>query len=90
MDTPERTSPRTPIRPVDPYVAAEGIPGFHPHPSTAEAPAADATGASSGAGGDAAYELDPDVKGRVDTGTGDQPGNTRGARTGTPPPDDPQ
>lgn len=79
-------APRTPVRPVVPEVSSEGIPGFHSPSSQEGTP--DATGETSGAGGDAGQLLDPDVEGRVDTGTGDQPGNTRGARTGTPPPED--
>lgn len=87
MDKPERPDPRTPIRPVDPYVAPEGVPGFHRDEAEEDAPASDATGASTGAGGSAGMHLDDDVRGRVNTGTGDQPGNTGGSRTGTPPPD---
>ena len=48
--------------PVNPTVAAEGVPGFH-----------------HGKGPDghtmAGMELDEDLNGRVDTTTGDQPGN---------------
>jgi hypothetical protein len=58
--------------PVNPTVQAEGIPGFH-HKREEEdgVPLAH-------------MELDADAKGRVDTGTGDQPANTEGSRFATP------
>ncbi|HMC96085.1 MAG TPA: hypothetical protein VKG92_00385 [Flavobacteriales bacterium] len=33
----------------------------------------------------ASLQIDTDTPGRVNTGTGDQPSNTGGSRTGTPP-----
>ena len=59
--------------------ASRGIAGFHPDPFAEEL--------MEGSGGPttpAAMRLDPDTEGRVNTGTGDQPGNTGGSRTGTP------
>jgi hypothetical protein len=57
--------------PVNPDVAAEGVPGFH-HTLQADGSTL------------AAMEPDADTPGRVNTGTGDQPSNTGGDRFATP------
>lgn len=62
------------------HAAKEGIAGFHPDPFAEEQ-----MEGSDGPATPAGMRLDPDTTGRVNTGTGDQPGNTGGSRTGTPP-----
>lgn len=59
------------IRPACPHVPLHGIPGFH----TVNEQGDHAEMAS--------QVMDRDVKGRVNTGTGDQPANTHGSRFGT-------
>jgi len=76
--------PAPPPPPVNPTVPRQGVPGFHPKQENEQDP--DLTGRTSGSGGTASLELDPDsASTRVNTGTGDQPGNIGGSRTGTPP-----
>jgi len=58
--------------------ARRGVPGFHHDAQTETRPE------GSGMSTPASMELDSDNNGRVNTGTGDQPGNTGGSRTGTP------
>ena len=60
------------------HAARRGVPGFHPDAQTETRPE------GSGMSTPASLELDPDNNERVNTGTGDQPGNTGGSRTGTP------
>jgi len=64
---------KTPQRkPVNPNVAAHGIPGFHNRTEPGDAKTL------------AGMELDADIDpARVDTGTGDQPGNSD-SRSSTP------
>ena len=62
------------------HAAKEGIAGFHPDPFSEEL-----MEGSGGPTSPAGMRLDPDTDGRVNTGTGDQPANTGGSRTGTPP-----
>ncbi|MBK8580520.1 MAG: hypothetical protein LKM36_10480 [Flavobacteriales bacterium] len=60
------------LKPANPTVQLHGIPGFH-GTEEAEDHARMAN-----------MELDKDEKGRVDTGTGDQPSNSEGSRFATP------
>lgn len=64
-------SAHRPLKPASPDVPLEGIPDFH-HVEEEESHAALAP-----------MKMDRDVKGRVNTGTGDQPDNKNGSRFGT-------
>lgn len=60
---------------------APDTPGFHAQaPEELERPAGPGVPTSP-----ASLQLDADTRDRADTGTGDQPGNMGGSRTGTPP-----
>jgi hypothetical protein len=59
----------------------EGAPGFHEATNEERARPEGSLGPST----PASLQLDKDAPGRVNTGTGDQPSNTGGSRTGTPP-----
>ncbi|MEO8589136.1 MAG: hypothetical protein ABI432_07205 [Flavobacteriales bacterium] len=69
----KKTSPEH--KPVNPTVASRGVPGFHNKIEPGDGKPL--------AGMELDADTDPD---RVDTGTGDQPGNTNGSRFSTPPP----
>jgi len=61
------------------HAARQGVAGFHHDPQAEALPEG-----NHGAATPASLQLDADSKGRVNTGTGDQPGNSGGSRTGTP------
>ena len=61
-----------PIHPANPTVPLHGIPGFHNTEEEEDHVRL------------AHLKLDADEKGRVNTGTGDQPSNTGGSRFATP------
>lgn len=60
------------IEPANPTVPLEGIPDFHVVEEVDDHVRM------------APMKIDKDIKGRVNTGTGDQPGNTGGSRFATP------
>lgn len=61
-----------PLQAAVPTVAVHGIPGFHGTEEEVDHVRM------------AHMEMDKDLKGRVNTGTGDQPSNTGGSRFATP------
>lgn len=61
------------------HVARHGVAGSHRDRQAEARPEG-----SPGAASPASLQLDADSRGRVNTGTGDQPGNTGGSRTGMP------
>mgnify|MGYP001550954622 CR=1 FL=1 len=61
-----------PIKAANPTVPLHGVPGFHTTEEKEDHVRL------------AHLELDADEKGRVNTGTGDQPSNTGGSRFATP------
>jgi hypothetical protein len=75
----KKPAPPTPDHvPVNPTVAPAGVPGFHPRKEEGDDHPL------------ASQELDADaVPGRVNTGTGDQPGNISRERFGSTPENQP-